>query len=159
VVIMTAPSRVPVVPPVVLGVSRSRENVVPAVVRRLPVPAVTSGRTVSWIHDVVAVDDRGRVATRQLLRRVGCSPGTVVAIRERGGLLVVTADPAGTFAVTPQGYLRIPVAVQRRHGLGSGSRVLVVADPETSRLVVHPPASVDAMVAACHAAALADSAP
>jgi hypothetical protein len=117
------------------------------------------GRTVSWIYDVVAVDDRGRVAARQLLRHVACPPGAAVSIRERGGLLVVTADPAGTSAVTSQGYLRIPASIRRRHGLTAASRVLVVADPETRRLIVHPPTSVDAMVAVCHAAAFGDGAP
>lgn len=155
---MTAPSRVSVVPPVIPSLSRSRENVAPAVSRRLPLPAVSVGRIVSWSYDVVAVDDRGRLAARQLLCRIGCQPGVAVVIREAGGLLVVAADPAGTSAVTPQGYLRIPASVRRRHGLAAGCRVLVVADPDARRLVVHPPASVDAMAAAWHAAAFGDGA-
>jgi hypothetical protein len=74
-----------------------------------------------------------------------------VAIREQATLLVVTADPAGSIAVSPQGHLRLAAAVRHRYGLLAGSRVLLVADRDTRRLVIHPPAALDAMVDACYA--------
>jgi hypothetical protein len=38
--------------------------------------------------------------------------------------------------------------------LAAGSRVLLVADPAAGRLVVHPPAALDAMIGQYHAAVL-----
>jgi hypothetical protein len=82
-----------------------------------------------------------------------CIPDSLgeVIDREQAGLLVMTADPTGANAVSPQGHLRLPAPVRHRHGLAAGGRVLLVADPGTRRLVIDPPASLDAMVAGCYA--------
>jgi hypothetical protein len=157
---MTAPSRVSVVAPLLLSTSRPRgTNTASPGARRVPLPTVVSSRRATWTYEVAAVDDRGRIAASQLLHRMGCQPGTAVAIREHGGLLVVTADPAGAYLVTPRGWLRVPASVRRRYGLVAGSRVLVVADSEAGRLVIHPPVSVDAMIAGCYAPVFGDGAP
>ncbi len=74
-----------------------------------------------------------------------------VIIREASDLVVVTADPAGTTVVSPQGHLRLPATLRHRCGLVAGTQLLLVADPDLRRLVVHPQASVDAMVAARYA--------
>jgi hypothetical protein len=125
----------------------------------VPLPTVVSSRRSTWTYEVAAVDDRGRIAASPLLHRMGCPPGTAVAIREEGGLLVVTANPTGAYVVTPRGCLRVPASVRRRCGLVAGSRVLIVADSEARRLVIHPPACVDAMIAGCYAPVFGDGAP
>ena len=73
-----------------------------------------------------------------------------MAIRERAGLLVVTADPAGSSVVSSQGHLRLAAPVRHRYGLLAGSRVLLVADRDNRRLVIHPTAALDAMIADCY---------
>jgi hypothetical protein len=113
----------------------------------MPVTPLGHGRQRTWTYAVAAVDDRGRIAARSLLQELDCSPGTAVAIREQAGLLVVTADPTGSSAVSPQGHLRLAAPMRHRCGLLAGSRVLLVADRDTRRLVIHPPAAIDAMVA------------
>jgi hypothetical protein len=116
----------------------------------MPVIPLVPARHRAWTYAVAAVDDRGRVAARPLLQILGCSPGMTVTVREQAGLLVAAADPAGASAVSPQGYLRLPAPVRHRHGLTPGSRVLLVADPDARRLVIHPPAALDAMLANCY---------
>jgi bifunctional DNA-binding transcriptional regulator/antitoxin component of YhaV-PrlF toxin-antitoxin module len=49
--------------------------------------------------------------------------------------------------VTPRGHLRLPAPVRHWCGLTPGSRVLLVAEPDESRLVIHPPTSLDEMIA------------
>jgi hypothetical protein len=50
--------------------------------------------------------------------------------------------------------VRLPVPARRGCGIEPGNRVLLAADPAIGLLVVHPLASLDAMVAGRHAAAL-----
>jgi bifunctional DNA-binding transcriptional regulator/antitoxin component of YhaV-PrlF toxin-antitoxin module len=66
-------------------------------------------------------------------------------------LVVVIADQAGATVVSPQGHLRLPAALRQRCGLVAGTQLLLVADPPLRRLVIHPQASVEAMVAARYA--------
>jgi bifunctional DNA-binding transcriptional regulator/antitoxin component of YhaV-PrlF toxin-antitoxin module len=95
---------------------------------------------------VASVDDRGRITADVILRALGWAPGTRIRISQQSGLLVVTADPGGAEKVTPQGHLRLLVPLRRWCGLEPGSRVLLVADADEQRLVVHPPAALDAMI-------------
>ena len=48
--------------------------------------------------------------------------------------------------VTSAGDLRLPAPVRRWCTLDPGSRVLLVADPDRRRLVIHPPAWLDTMI-------------
>jgi hypothetical protein len=152
----TALPRVPVVTPIIPTVARFRGSgaLAPTVARhrRVPVTRLAPARRRAWTYAVAAVDDRGRIAARPLLYSLDCPPGTTVVIREQAGLLVVTADPAGVSEVSPQGHLRLAAPVRHRYSLAAGSRVLLVADTNARRLVIHPPASLDAMVAGCYTA-------
>jgi bifunctional DNA-binding transcriptional regulator/antitoxin component of YhaV-PrlF toxin-antitoxin module len=71
----------------------------------------------------------------------------------------VTATPQGVFSPTRGGHLRLPATVRRWCGLGAGDRVLLAAEPDAGLLVVHPPASLDAMVGWAHARALGGDRP
>jgi hypothetical protein len=99
------------------------------------------------------LDCHGRVVDRRLFAALGWQAGTRLSIREDGGLVLIAADPRGVFCVTPQGDVRVPVAVRRWCALAPGDRVLLAADPEEGVLVVHPPAALDAMVRQAHLAA------
>jgi bifunctional DNA-binding transcriptional regulator/antitoxin component of YhaV-PrlF toxin-antitoxin module len=95
------------------------------------------------VYGASAVDDRGRVVDRVVLRALGWSPGHRLDIREAGGMLSVVADPTGSHQVTAQGHLRIPAEIRHRCGLATGDRVLLAADPGRSHLAIYPPAALD----------------
>lgn len=99
---------------------------------------------------MAVLDSRGRVADTGVLRALGWDTSIRLDIREQGGLLLVTRTPQGVFGLTRQGHLRLPAMVRRWCGLEAGDRVLLAADPAQERLVVHPPAAVDAMVGWLH---------
>jgi bifunctional DNA-binding transcriptional regulator/antitoxin component of YhaV-PrlF toxin-antitoxin module len=115
-------------------------------------PALAGVRERASVYGLAAVDDRGRVMAHLVVGALGWEPGTRLAIHERGGLVVVTADPSGTAAVTGQGHLRLPAPVRRYCGLDAGCRILLVGDPSKSRVVMHPAAMVDAMITREYAA-------
>lgn len=130
-----------------------------APVRRLPVPHLPTPRSGSAIYGLATLDHRGRIADLGLVRAMGWSSVIRLDIRERGGLLLVTASPQGVFSLTAQGHLRLPTTVRRWCGLGTGDRVLLAAQPDAGLLVVHPPAALDAMVGWLHATALGGDQP
>jgi hypothetical protein len=99
---------------------------------------------------MAVVSDRGRIACGAVFEVLGWEPLARVAVSERAGLVVVTADSDGATRITPEGHLRVPLAIRRWCGLDAGSRVLLVADPAVPRLVVHSVAALDALVARCH---------
>lgn len=124
--------------------------------RRAPLPlarlAPDNGYP-SGVYRLAAIDYHGRINDKTVPRALDWPAGTRLAMREEHGWIVVHADPRGVFAVTGQGYLQLPAAVRHWCGLNPGDRVLLAADPAAGRLVVHPPAEVEAMVTAAHAAA------
>jgi bifunctional DNA-binding transcriptional regulator/antitoxin component of YhaV-PrlF toxin-antitoxin module len=84
------------------------------------------------------------------VRRLGWQPGTRLDLREDQGLIVVRADARAAFRISGQGFLHLPSTLRRWCHLADGDRVLLVADPDATWLVIHPPAAVTAMVAAAH---------
>lgn len=71
-----------------------------------------------------------------VINALGWVPGTRLDIRECGGLVLVTASRHGVFALSGQGYLRLPATVRHWCGLVLGDRVVLYADPAGGRLVV-----------------------
>jgi hypothetical protein len=108
-------------------------------------------RTSTAVYGFAAVDLKGRIADRALLSSLRWAPSTRLVIQETGGLYVIDADPRGVFSITSQGHLRLPATVRHWSSLAAGDRVFLAADPDAGRLVVHPPAALDAMVAQFHA--------
>jgi hypothetical protein len=109
----------------------------------LPLAELPPQRTSAVVYGASAVDDRGRVADRVVLRALGWPAGHRLDIREAAGTLTVVADPAGGHQVTGQGHLRIPAELRHRCGLATGDRVLMAADPDRSHLAIYPPAALD----------------
>jgi bifunctional DNA-binding transcriptional regulator/antitoxin component of YhaV-PrlF toxin-antitoxin module len=100
------------------------------------------------------MDRDGRVAGATVIEAMGWRRGTRLDIRVSEGLVLVRADAQAVFRVTRSGHVRLPAPVRHWCGLTGGSRVLLVAYPETGLSVVQPPASLHAMVVGFHAAAL-----
>jgi hypothetical protein len=148
-----------VVAPVIPSTAGHHRGGSPAADRLLPVPELTAPRAGAAVYGLAVVDCHGRVADRSLLRALGWDAQTRLDIREQGGLLLVLANPQGVFSLTRQGHLRLPIAARRWCGMEAGDRVFLVADPDEGRLVVHPPAALDAMVAWLHATALGGDQP
>ena len=68
--------------------------------------------------------------------------------------MLVVKDRQGVFRLTGQGHLRLPATVRHWCALLPGDRVLLAANPGQGRLVVHPPAALDAMITQFHACVL-----
>jgi hypothetical protein len=115
----------------------------------LPLPSLISGRTSSLVYGLAALDDRGRVADRVVMRALSWSAGQRLTIQETGGVLTVHTDPNGDYQVTGQGHLRLPAPLRHRCRLAAGDRVLLAANPVRSRLTVYPPAALDHALARC----------
>ncbi len=136
-----------VIAPVVLPSSADRATAhagVASLAREpLPLPDLPPQRTSAVVYGASAVDDRGRVVDRVVLRALGWCAGHRLDIREAAGTLTVVPDPAGSHHVTAQGHLRIPASLRHRCGLTTGDRVLLAADPDRSHLAIYPPAALD----------------
>jgi hypothetical protein len=115
---------------------------------------LASSRGRSTVYGVATIDCNGRVAETAVITALGWVPGTRLDIRECGGLVLVTASRHGVFAMSGQGYLRLPATVRHWCELVPGDRVMLTADPGDGLLVVHPPAALDAMITQFHAAVL-----
>jgi hypothetical protein len=101
-----------------------------------------------------AIDVHGRLAAPSLLHLLGWGPGTTLEVADRGGLLLLTVSDLGTQTVTARWHFLLPAHIRHWHGLGAGTRLLLVADPDAARLVVHPPNALHAMITQLHHEAL-----
>jgi hypothetical protein len=134
----------PVVPPLLPASGRAAAPCVVTLVRGpLPLPILIPRRRSTVVYGLSAVDDRGRVADRVVMRALGWSVGLRLDIRVAAGVLTVFTDSEGLYQVTSQGHLRLPASLRHRCGLNAGDRVLLAADSQRSRLVVYPPAALD----------------
>ena len=152
---MTALSSGSIIAPVPLSdrsaVGRQRSAGPAAKRRPLPLAAMAiTPREGDVVYGLVTLDFSGRIADRALIAAMGWEPGTRLGIRETEGLVVVAADDHGVFTVTRQRYLQLPAVVRQWCDLRAGDRVLLAGYPSWGVLVVHPPASLDAMIAQTH---------
>ncbi len=90
------------------------------------------------------IDNRGRLADRSAIRGLGWQPETPVFFGVGGGALVIVSPGQGHYAITRQGYLRLPAEVRHRCRVTAGSGLLVVIPPERDRLLVYTAAAVTA---------------
>lgn len=118
--------------------------------RPLTLPHLPTLRGPQVTCTLTTIDVHGRLAAPALLQLLGWDPGTVLEVTDRGGLLLLTAGDLGTQTVTAQLHVLLPAHIRHWHGLYAGTRLLLVADPDAARLVVHPPAALDAMITRLH---------
>jgi hypothetical protein len=95
------------------------------------------------VYGMEAMDDRGRLTDRSVLRALGWIPGTSIHIEVESGVAIVTARPDGSTQITAPGHLRLPATLRHR----PGDRVLIAGRPGASRLLLYPPAALDALLA------------
>lgn len=120
--------------------------------RVLPVAQLQARRTRSTVYGLAAVDNRGRIADGALFRALDWLPGTRLHVGEHHGFVLVEADEQGVLSINRHGHLQLPVAVRRWCDLAPGDKVLLAAEPDQQLLIVHPPATLDAMITQAHAA-------
>jgi hypothetical protein len=98
---------------------------------------------------VVTTSDRaGRLADRSLMRDMGWCRLAGVRFDVQGDVILVRADASSVSSITTQGHLRLPLAVRRRGRIDAGTRLLLVAWPETGTLAICTMAGVAGMVLA-----------
>lgn len=103
----------------------------------LPLPRLVSPLDRSMLYGVATIDCNGRIADRMLITALGWAPGTRLHIREREGVVLVESNAHGVFVMTT--HVRLPAPVRHLCRLAPGDRVLLIAQPDLGRLVVHPP--------------------
>ncbi len=112
----------------------------------LPIAAMPALRSPDApVYGMAAMDDRGRITDRLVLRSLGWIPGTSIHLDVHGDVAV--ARPDGPSRITAPGHLRLPAIVRQQLGLRPGDRVLLVARPATSRLLVYTATALDALLA------------
>lgn len=115
----------------------------------VPLAHLTVGPSGSAPRCVVTTSDRaGRLADRSLMREMGWCRQTGVRFDVQGDVILVHADMSSTSSITTQGHLRLPLAVRRRSRIDAGTRLLLVAWPETGTLAACTTARVAEMVLA-----------
>jgi len=120
----------------------------------LPIPLMPVRSTPETVYGLAVIDCHGRTADRIVLHALGWRPGRPVALSIIGGSVLAVPDDRADVAISVDGYLRLPIGLRRRCGLTTGDRVLLVADPPADRLLIHPPAALDAVLGAHHTALL-----
>ncbi|GLY33796.1 hypothetical protein [Kineosporia sp. NBRC 101731] len=120
--------------------------------KALPIPLIPSADpSPDLVYGFATLSVTGRLGEREIVQRLGWTPGTRIHMSEHAGLILVTADLRGVFQVSGQGFLLLPAVARRWCQLTPGDRVLLVGDLSGGWLVIHPPASLTTMTAAAHA--------
>jgi bifunctional DNA-binding transcriptional regulator/antitoxin component of YhaV-PrlF toxin-antitoxin module len=102
------------------------------------------------VYAITGVDGRGRVPDLTVVRALGWTAASSLEARACGGLIVVAASAEGSLGLTAHGHVRLPAPLRRACGIEEGNRVLLAAEPTVGVLVVHPLASLDAIVSDSH---------
>jgi hypothetical protein len=125
--------------------------------RPLPAPVFPARPERDLRFGLAVLDRYGRVADRATLRTLAWGPGQALALSLTAGSVLAVAGPDPSVRVGNDGYLRLPVGVRRACHLTAGDRLLLVAEPDAGRLLLHPPAALTALLTA-HDAAIAEGA-
>jgi hypothetical protein len=105
------------------------------------------------VYGLAGVDDRGRVADRTIIRALGWTTDTRLSMRVDDGRVVIAVMADGDHGLVGRDRVALPASMRHGVGIEPGDRVLLAAEPADGLLVVHPPASLDAMINAVPASA------
>lgn len=152
-------SVVPALPPAQRRGAASTTRPRPGEVRPMPVPTVAARPVRDAWYGLTVLDRYGRVADRAVLRALAWGPGHALVLAVVAGSVLAVPCPNATVRVGNDGHLRLPAGVRRACHLVAGDRVLLVADPRAGRLLLHPPAVLEALLEAHHAAILRGATP
>ena len=148
---MVTAAIVPALPPVRRRTAGASGPQRPAA-RPMPVPALPARHPDDTRYGLAVLDRYGRVADRAVLRALEWGPGQALALSLIAGSVLAVPNPDTSVRVGNDGYLRLPVGLRRACHLTAGDRVLLVADPCAGRLLLHPPATLTALLDAHHTA-------
>jgi hypothetical protein len=108
---------------------------------------------------MAALDRSGRIAQHTVVTALSWTPGLRISIRivrvagPAGGpasdaveVMEVRPDPRAEFQLTAAGHVLLPASLRHGCALRTGDRVLLAADPDRGRLLVCPPAALDALI-------------
>lgn len=107
-----------------------------------PVPAAHTGNP-DVVYGVCTVGEAGRISDRHLLRSLGWHPGASLNIRPHKNLLIIHTASNEKVRITSDGYFRVPYRQRRTVCLFVGDRVLLLGHRQLSRLIIHPPGTLD----------------
>ena len=117
-----------------------------------PLPLATLGPdgtpAADTVYALTAVDKSGRVADRGILAELGWRPGTRLDAREQAGMITVQVAEDGRCRVDGRGYLILALSVRRWCRLGTGDRLLLVADRHAGVLTGYPLPVLDRLLEA-----------
>ncbi|GIM96856.1 hypothetical protein [Paractinoplanes toevensis] len=134
----------------VIPSSPSRVQQIPNRRTKLPLAALAPAAGSAPVCSVASVDCNGRILDSALLESLEWLPGLRFDVRVSAGLILLTAAEDAEHVVRRRGELRLPATIRHWCGLTTGCRVLLVAEPESERLVIHPPAALGAMLRGFH---------
>lgn len=97
---------------------------------------------------VSAIDDRGRLADRSLVRGLGWRTEHRFTVRRWPATVLLSTSPQGIAVVTRHGFLRLPPVARRALRLHGGERLLLVAALDGRHLAVFTATAVEHMAAA-----------
>lgn len=113
-------------------------------------------RLLSPVHDssvyyaVTAIDNRGRLADRSVLRVLGWLPHSSISINVLNGFFIVVTHSHGPATITRQGHLRLPAAVRHSCRIKARAQLLVAAYPDHDLLTAYPTSVLDKVLLAYH---------
>jgi hypothetical protein len=119
-------------------------------VTALPQPRLPAGLT-SLLLGMARVDRSGRVCERRLLAALGWAPGQRVQVSVLHRYILIAARPTGLVTVGCRGEVALPAAARSWCGIAVGGSVVLAAAVAEKLLVVHPAATVAALLAEHHA--------
>ena len=100
--------------------------------------------------DVARLDRSGRLSARTMLRSLAWPPGRRLNIDVCDAAIIVASSATGRHTVDRRGDLALPAAARRMCGIGTDQPVVLVAYPSAGLIVVHPAATVAALIAELH---------
>ncbi|MGW6335924.1 AbrB/MazE/SpoVT family DNA-binding domain-containing protein [Nocardia rhamnosiphila] len=102
-------------------------------------PEISAQAECGELHcSVTSIDERGRLAARTTVRRLGWAPGQMVSMEVKHGLVVMRRSRRGQRS-PKSGYVVLPARIRNRVGLYAGDRVLLAASLDDEVLRVYPP--------------------
>ena len=120
----------------------------------LPLPIAPPPTRSDIAFGMSRLTNGGRLANQNILNRLVWTTVTRLAFTIRGGLIVVTADPAGTKKLDSRSHLLVPITVLRSCGLHGNEPILMAALLRHQRLILHPPGVLARLTDTAHTAAL-----